>query len=160
MAKVKQIKSLNPAKCKNPRFRFFLSRFFALWRVWNVSQTFTRFICTDNKLMLMLTSSLMYNIAISGCDGCENERVIVLCRFIVCVTVTDAIPRILLHVDVSLFDVTVFRQKVFSQHQGKVFWRFDAEFFRQQIDGVLLRIGCNNVRVITCAWNEMNKNLV
>lgn len=108
----------------------------------------------------MLTSSLMYNIAVSDCDGCENERVIVLCRFIVCVTVTDAIPRILLHVDVSLFDVTVFRQKVFSQHQGKVFRRFDAELFCQQINGIFLRIGCNNVRVITCEWDEINKSVV
>lgn len=69
----------------------------------------------------MLTSSLMYNIAISDCDWCENERMIVLARFVVGILVPNAIPRILLHVDVGLLHVAIFGQKVFRQCDGKVF---------------------------------------
>lgn len=63
----------------------------------------------------------MYNIAISDCDWCEYECMVVLGRFIIFILVADTVPRILLYMYVSFLHVAVFGQKVSRQHDGKFF---------------------------------------
>ena len=74
-----------------------------------------------------------------------NEGVIV--RFRVDV---DPLPWRLFDMHLNFDDVTVSRQKMSAQQNGECLWAVaDAVFLRQNVDGVLLRIGGHNVRIVS-----------
>lgn len=60
----------------------------------------------------------------------------------------NSLPRISLHMNMSLFHVRIFIQKVLGQKNGKLFGTLNAVFLSQQIDGILLGISCHNVGVV------------
>lgn len=101
-------------------------------------------------------TTLMDDVTIARRNRRKLECMIVIDDLVLGCGVADALPRILLDVDVRLLDVPVFVEKVLGERERKVFGRFDAVLFGQQVDGVLLRVGRNDIRVVT--WpNGTNK---
>lgn len=107
---------------------------------------------------LALTISLMDYVTIANSYGCHNEGVIVIFdwrSWLGTIFATYTIPRIFLDMYVRLFDMTIFRQEMIGQRKGEFFGRLDTKLLRQQIDGVLLRIGSHNVGIIAYKWEEI-----
>lgn len=100
---------------------------------------------------------LMDDITIARRNRRKLECMIVIDDLVLGCGVADALPRILLDVDVRLLDVPVFVEEVLGERERKVFGRFDAVLFGQQVDGVLLRVGRNDIRVITCQTERKGK---
>lgn len=100
-----------------------------------------------------LTISLMDYVTIANRYWCQNECMVVIfdgSRWLTPVAATNAIPWILFDMHMSWFNVTIFAQEMIGQSDSEFFRWFDAEFLGQQINGVLLRICCHDVRVV--AW--------
>lgn len=100
-----------------------------------------------------LTVALLEHIAEAARHRREHKSMIVVAGMVV-LRVADPLPRILLNVGVRLGNVPVFVQEMLHQPQGKLLGTANAVLFGQQVDGVLLRIGGHNVRVVT-----YNKNM-
>lgn len=50
--------------------------------------------------------------------------------------------------DMSLLHMCVLVEEVLGQQQSELLWALDAIFLGQQVDSVLLRIRCHNIRVV------------
>lgn len=99
-----------------------------------------------------LTAALLQHVTVAPCHRREHERMVVLGHGVGAVLgIVDALPRVLLDVDVRLGHVPVLVEEVPHQQQGELLRTADTVLLGQQIDGVLLRIGGNDIGIVTCA---------
>lgn len=93
----------------------------------------------------LLTLPLEYHIAIVLRRGREDKGVVV--RF-VAARLGNTLPRIRLNMNMRLRHLRVLVEEMLRQQQSELLGTLDAVFLGQQIDGVLLRVGGHNVRVV------------
>lgn len=79
------------------------------------------------------------------CCGRKDKGVVVQ---LIAVGLGNTLPGIRLDMDMSLLHMCVLVEEVFRQQQSEFLWALDAIFLGQQVDSVLLRIRCHNVRVV------------
>lgn len=101
-----------------------------------------------------LTGAFLQHITVATRHRRKDERMIVIggtgsAAIFRVPIVVDALPRVLLDVDVRLGHVPIRAEEVLHEQQRKLLGTADAVLLGQQIDGVLLRIGGHDVGVVT-----------